>query len=82
MKNFFKSLLTENKEHISVGSFCIFSMSMIYSVLLVFAFIFDKKLPLDGYEFATIVGALYGVKKFSQVLNGKKKGKSHEECLD
>ncbi len=80
MKNFFKPLLIESKDNISVGSFCIFNISTIYTILLIFSFILDKKMPIDGYEFATIVGALYGVKKFSQAFNGRKE--KDEECLD
>lgn len=75
MKKFFRSMLTSSGE-ISLGSVCIFVMVVAYTVIMVCAFFMGKKLPVSGYEFASIVGAIYGIKKGSTVASEYYAGKT------
>lgn len=73
--NVIKSLLTEDKNNVSVGSTCIMAIVITYIILCGIGFFIDKKPPLDGYEVSSIVGVLYGLKKVPQILE-KKNGKN------
>ncbi len=66
MRTFFKSLLTPTGE-LSLGSVCIFFMVVIYSGLMIAAFVLKRTLPVTGFEFASIVAAIYGIKQGSYV---------------
>jgi hypothetical protein len=69
MKKFMRSMLSPQGE-ISLGSTCIFIMVMAYTVIMVCAFFMQKKLPLTGLEFASIIAAVYGIKKAGTVAEG------------
>lgn len=69
IKEFFKSLFTENNNNVSVGSVCIFLLILAYITIFSCAFFMDKKVPVTGYEVGSIVGALYAIKKIPQALS-------------
>jgi hypothetical protein len=69
--SFLTSVLTDGKENISVGSFCIFFFTIVFSYVIIYSVCFDKKLPITGYEMGSILLALYGSKKIPQVWENK-----------
>ena len=66
MSAFFRSLLTPTGE-LSLGSVCIFVMVMVYSGLMIAAFVMKRTLPVSGADFALIIAAIYGIKQGSHV---------------
>lgn len=68
MSKFFKSMLTTSGE-ISLGSFCMFIMVVVYTTIMICAFFMERNLPVTGYEFASIIGAIYGLKKIPTVVS-------------
>lgn len=71
VKTFLTSVLTDGKNNISVGSFCIFMFTLVFSFVIVYALCLDKKLPITGYEMGSILLALYGAKKIPQIWENR-----------
>lgn len=64
--SFLKSMLTPTGA-ISLGSVCIFIMVVVYTGLMIAAFVLKRTLPVTGFEFASIVAAIYGIKQGASV---------------
>lgn len=74
VKSFLTSVLTDGKDNISVGSFCIFFFTLVFSFATVYALVLDKKMPVTGYEMGSILLALYGAKKLPQMMESRNQG--------
>lgn len=71
VKTFLTSVLTDGKDNISIGSFCILLFSVVFSFSMVYALCLGKKMPVTGYEMGSILLALYGAKKIPQIWENR-----------
>lgn len=61
-------MLTTSGE-ISIGSFSMFVMVVAYTIMMLCGFFMQRSIPVTGFEFASIIGAIYGMKKIPTVMS-------------
>ena len=64
-KLFFKMISASND--VSSGRVCILLLVLAFCMIMIVGFFTGKKLPVTGYELASIVGAIYGINKAATV---------------